>query len=271
MMRAGTRTAEFASLVYGPTGVATDDPAEAFHEASRLYPNVAPARLVTLLELARSPELQLTTARSSRTHDQRPGVDLPREPLPRARFGDLVCRRRSEIDDGRQPLRSTDLATVLGASYLAVERPDAGSRRPVPSAGALYPLEVYAIALAVAGLEPCAYHYNPFRHRLESLGAVADEETRAALVDPALAERAAALIIVTAMFWRSRFKYGERGYRFALLEAGHLAQNALLAATALGLAALPVGGFYDRLVDRLVGVDGLDEATVYVLALGGRK
>jgi SagB-type dehydrogenase family enzyme len=72
------------------------------------------------------------------------------------------------------------------------------------------------------------------------------------------------------MFWRSRFKYGLRGYRFALLEAGHVVQNLVLAATALGLPALPLGGWYDRRVDELVGADGLDEATVYVVLLGGR-
>jgi SagB-type dehydrogenase family enzyme len=71
------------------------------------------------------------------------------------------------------------------------------------------------------------------------------------------------------MFWRSRFKYGLRGYRFALLEAGHVMQNAVLAAAALRVEALPVGGYYDRLLDGLVGADSLDEASVYALVLGG--
>ncbi len=97
------------------------------------------------------------------------------------------------------------------------------------------------------------------------------ERLRGALVDREIAERAAALLVVTAMIWRSRFKYGERGYRFALLEAGHAAQNMLLAATGLALAALPLGGFYDRRLDELVGADGLDEATLYAIALGGRR
>jgi SagB-type dehydrogenase family enzyme len=73
------------------------------------------------------------------------------------------------------------------------------------------------------------------------------------------------------MFWRSRFKYGLRGYRFALLEAGHVVQNLVLAATALRLPTLPLGGWYDRRVDALVGADGLDEATVYVVLVGGRR
>ncbi len=75
--------------------------------------------------------------------------------------------------------------------------------------------------------------------------------------------------MVTAVFWRTRFKYGQRGYRFALLEAGHLIQNAVLAATQLDLPALPLGGFYDRRLDDVVGADGLDEASVHALVLGG--
>ena len=84
-------TAEFASLVYGPGGVPLDDCVEAFHEASRLYPNLAPRRLASLVELARSPELQTTVARAGRVHDHRPGIDLPAVPL------------RAIIDDDGQP------------------------------------------------------------------------------------------------------------------------------------------------------------------------
>jgi SagB-type dehydrogenase family enzyme len=263
-------TAEFASLVYGPDGVALDDPAETFHEASRLYPNVAPGRLAALIALGRSPELQQTVARASRTHDHRPGVDLPRVALPRTRFRDLLVRRRSSVADARRPLRLRDLATVLGAAYGGYERAPGLRRRPVPSGGALYPLELYVLALAVADVSPAAFHYNPFRHRLELLRRVAPAAVAAVAVDPSVVERAAAVVVVTAMFWRSRVKYGLRGYRFALLEAGHVVQNAVLAATALRLPALPLAGFYDRRLDELVGADGLDESSLYALVLGGR-
>jgi SagB-type dehydrogenase family enzyme len=70
------------------------------------------------------------------------------------------------------------------------------------------------------------------------------------------------------VFWRSRFKYGLRGYRFVLLEAGHAAQNALLAAAALALAAVPLGGFYDRRVDELIEADGVDESALYLVCVG---
>jgi SagB-type dehydrogenase family enzyme len=263
-------TAQFASLVYGANGVSIDDPAEAFHEVSRLYPNIAPAQLAVLLELAGSGELQQTIARASRSHSHRPGVVLPR-PLPlRDRLDDAIRRRRSGRAEVSRPVRLAELATVLSISYEARDRVGGAGRRPIPSAGALYPLELYVVALCVDGLERGIYHYDPFRHRLALLEPFVLAEVRDAFVDPAILDTASALVVVTAMFWRSRCKYASRGYRFVLLEAGHLVQNALLAAATLDLPALPVGGFYDRRLDRIVGADSLDQAAVYALVLGGR-
>jgi len=257
-------TAEFASLVYGPSGVDADDPAEAFHESSRLYPRVAPGRLGTLLDLADSPELQQTVARSSRLHPHRPGIELERGALPEAHLRDVLSARRSRGPLERRPLSVRELGAVLETAYTVT-----AGRRPVPSGGALYPLELYVLALTLEHAECSTFHYDPFGHRLARLGPLDADLLAAALVEPALAERAAAVLVVTAMFWRSRFKYGLRGYRFALLEAGHVVQNVALAAAALGLSALPVGGFYDRRLDALVGADGLDEASLYAVVLGG--
>jgi SagB-type dehydrogenase family enzyme len=188
----------------------------------------------------------------------------------RGRLGDLLARRRSERAEVLRPIPLRDLATLLAASYAA--RPRGGElRRPVPSAGALYPLELYVVALAVTGLELGVYHYDPFRHRLALLRPALFAAVRRSLVDPGLADLASALVVVTGVFWRSRFKYGLRGYRFVLLEAGHLAQNAVLAAADLDLVALPLGGFHDVLLDELVGADGLDEASLYGLVLTGSQ
>jgi SagB-type dehydrogenase family enzyme len=266
---ASVPTAQFATLVYGAAGVAGDDPAESFHEASRLYPNIAPARLATLLELAGSLELQATVARSSRTHGHRPGVELPASLPLGERFGDLLARRRSTLADVSRPVRLPELAAVLDASYSVTPHVGGAGRRPVPSGGALYPLELYVVAAAVSGLDRGVYHFDPFRRRLALLDRLDRGGLRAAFVDPTVLDAASVVLVVTAMFWRSRFKYGARGYRFALLEGGHLAQNAVLAATALDLPALPVGGFYDRRLDAVVGADSLDQATLYAIVLGG--
>ncbi len=262
-------TAEFASIVHGARGVALDDPAETFHEASRLYPNVAPSHLGAMAALTRSTELQQSTLRASRTHGHRAGLSLPTPRLPRHRLRKLLLERRSELPSVRRPITVEAVATLLAAAYRSEAR-ERMLRRPVPSAGALYPLELYALPLAVDDVDRSTFHYHPFRHRLELLEAFDETNVRAALVEPALAERSSLVIVITTMVWRVRFKYGLRGYRFALLEAGHVAQNVLLAAAALRLPALPVGGFYDRRVDDLVGADGLDEASIYVICIGGR-
>ncbi len=262
-------TAQFASLVYGGRGVPLDDPAETFHEASRLYPSIAPERLDMLTELSLGRELARTVSRSGRTHDHRTAIALP-APLPlRIRLGDAIERRTSVPPGVDRPIRLRELATLLAASYVARGRARTEMRRPVPSAGALYPLELYVLAQSVAGLEPGVHHYNPFRHGLSLLGPVDRRAVRSALTEPGVADGAAAIVVVTAVFWRSRFKYGQRGYRFALLEAGHLIQNAVLSAAQLDLPALPLGGFYDRRLDDVVGADGLDEASVHALVLGG--
>jgi SagB-type dehydrogenase family enzyme len=265
-----TPTVDLASLVFGPAGIALDDPAEAFHEASRLYPNVAPPRMDVLAELAESEDLLRAAARSSRTHEHRPSIDLPRALPLRGPLEDVLRRRRSARPASSRPLRLAELATLLSSSYSS-EAHGRVTLRPVPSAGALHPLELYVAALTVADLERHVYHFHPFRRRLTSLGPFAWHELRDALVDVAILDQAAALVVVTAMFWRTRFKYGQRGYRFALIEAGHAVQNMALAAAELDLPTLPVGGFYDRRLDRLVGADGLDEAAVYAVVLGGRR
>jgi SagB-type dehydrogenase family enzyme len=83
-------------------------------------------------------------------------------------------------------------------------------------------------------------------------------------------EAAALCVLLVGNFPRTKFKYGERGYRFALLEAGHLAQNILLIAEALGLGALPVGGYVDAHLNALVGVDGCEQAVLYGVVIGRR-
>jgi len=114
------------------------------------------------------------------------------------------------------------------------------------------------------------YHYDPPRHGLCRLAGFSTEELERLSPFPELLVPAGLVLFVTAVFWRSRFKYGLRGYRFSLLEAGHVGQNALLDAWSLGLAAVPVGGVYDGRVEELHGVNGVDESLVYVLSVGRR-
>jgi SagB-type dehydrogenase family enzyme len=78
------------------------------------------------------------------------------------------------------------------------------------------------------------------------------------------------IILITAVFERSTIKYGDRGYRFALLEAGHVAQNINLVANALGLGSINLGGYFDRRADDFLGIDGLTHSTIYMAGIGAK-
>lgn len=209
----------------------------------------------------------------------KPYVDAPKIALPtqvppsRQDFDDVLWARTSARAFAGEPIELAQLAKVLFMSY-AVTRTNEGTHFPrpfriVPSGGALYPLELYVAAVRVAELEAGLYHYDPEDHSLDVLR-VGDEIDRVAgfFFQPELAAQAASIVFVSAVFQRSDFKYGDRAYRFVLLEAGHLGQNAVLCAEGMGLAAATIGGFLDRDVDRYLGFDGLSESTVYVVMLG---
>jgi SagB-type dehydrogenase family enzyme len=90
-------------------------------------------------------------------------------------------------------------------------------------------------------------------------------------MQPAVVLNASLVIFITALFERSVFKYGDRGYRYSLIEAGHIGQNLDLVCAALRLACLNIGGFFDRRVDELLELDGVSHSTIYSVAIGSRE
>lgn len=118
--------------------------------------------------------------------------------------------------------------------------------RTAPSAGALYPLEVYFVANNVETLEPGAYHYLPQRHELSlhRKGDFGRPLARAAYAQNWL-QQAAVVIVITANYEKTTVKYGKRGERYVHIEVGHAAENLFLQAEALDLGAAVVGAFYD--------------------------
>jgi SagB-type dehydrogenase family enzyme len=268
-------TVSAASSIYGDAGVPLDDPAEGYHEASKLYPSTVARQVEGSIRLATSPELQASARRAVKRNRNRQALALPAPSAPEVTLVDALRRRRTERRFGGGDIRLVDLGTVLYAAY-GVTRPagvdDPQPLRTVPSGGALYPLELYVVLTRVWNAEPGLYHFDPLRGVLECLSP--GTSARASLIEasiyPEIVESCAVALLVTGMFWRSRFKYGLRGYRFVLLEAGHVAQNVLLMCTALDLDAAPLGGFYDRAVDELLNVDGVNESVLYVVCAGRR-
>ncbi|HZT36083.1 MAG TPA: SagB/ThcOx family dehydrogenase, partial [Nitrososphaera sp.] len=141
--------------------------------------------------------------------------------------------------------------------------------RTAPSGGGLYPVDLYCMVINVDGLAPGLYFYNVLHHSLEQL--IARDFTAVLRTATALEEtvdRAGVCILMAGFMQRAKFKYGERAYRFALLEAGHIAQNVLLATQAEGLGGYPIGGFLDDDLNLALGLNGCDEIVLYLVLLG---
>jgi SagB-type dehydrogenase family enzyme len=143
--------------------------------------------------------------------------------------------------------------------------------RAVASAGALYPLELYIHAARVSDLPPALYHYDPKGNALQRLRALDASDVCAASLYPDYVRGAALTVFVTAIFERSTWKYGARGYRYALMEAGEVAHALALAAAALGLGSFNLGGFIDREADELLDIDGVNHSTLHMACVGGAE
>jgi SagB-type dehydrogenase family enzyme len=194
-----------------------------------------------------------------------PRVLLPAAPCLPIDLRDVTHRRHSALPDECGDVALADLGTLLGLTAGAsADRP---GLRVTPSGGAMYPVDIVVIAHRVAGLGPGAYVYDPIAHALLPRAEVDPLEFHRVANAVSPPPQPSLTLAFVATFARTRAKYGLRGYRFALLEAGHLVQAGLTVATALGLASLPWGGFVDDAVESLLDLDGLDRSCVYLLAV----
>jgi SagB-type dehydrogenase family enzyme len=201
---------------------------------------------------------------------------LPWIPLPPPQTLDVsldaalharVSCRRFRVD----ALPAPALSTLLHAAYGAGPRDGAPMQaRPVPSGGGLYPLELSLLVRSVEGLAAGVYHYVPAADGLELVRAIDLPPTFLTYLfmgQPWVAE-ASVICVISFAGERSLTKYGDRGYRYALLEAGHVIQNLNLAAAAMELGCVNLGGFYDDELAALIGIDVDREVALYCSAIG---
>lgn len=207
-------------------------------------------------------------------YDGYPKIDLPASlsPLP-VNLGEAILNRSSALSLAPASITLQNLAALLQYSY-GITRPNVPAAFPrqfraVPSAGGLYPLEVFFHNTSVEDIGQGLFHYHPTENAVRLLikGNHTDR-LATAMAQSELANGASLVVFLTAVFERSVVKYGERGYRFTLLEAGHVAQNLCLLSSAMGLGCVTIGGFVDRIIDDFLGLDGLTQSTIYVIAIG---
>jgi SagB-type dehydrogenase family enzyme len=182
---------------------------------------------------------------------------------------EALLKRKSIRHYARDPMTADELSYLLWASS-GIQRTERGFEfRTAPSAGALYPIETYVVVNRVDGVPAGVYHYSVREHCLDvvSKGDVSSEIAIAALGQRMCLE-AAAVVVWTAIFQRSKWKYEQRAYRYIYLDAGHIGENLALAATAIGLGSCQVGALFDDEVNKIVGVDGTEESVVYMSVVG---
>jgi SagB-type dehydrogenase family enzyme len=178
--------------------------------------------------------------------------------LPEPRFKSPISveqallERRSVRDYGKDSLSKEQISQLLWAAQGITA--DWGGRA-APSAGALYPLEIYLVAGAVKDLEPGLYHYDPRGHTISrtKAGDLRKSVTQASLYQDEIS-RAPATIIITAVYERTMQKYGERGIRYVHMEVGSAGENIYLQAESLGLGTVFIGAFDDEQVKDALGI-----------------
>lgn len=178
----------------------------------------------------------------------------------------ILHHRRSVRDYSNHSLPLTSISQLLWSSQGITEPVD--GLRTAPSAGALYPLEIYLAAGKVEGLPSGGYHYRCSHHELMQLIArdVRSELSRAAL-GQAWIQRAPVVFVISAVYERVTRRYGKRGIRYVHMEAGHAAQNIYLQATALNLGTVAVGAFHDAEVKQIFRIPA-EETPLYIMPIG---
>lgn len=241
---------------------------EIFHENTKLTPitsrvfrqsMAAFAASKVLKEMAEQPYKKYSLDDKAVLPSLEPGNDLEET---------LAARRSRRLYTG-EAISLEQLSRLLHFSYGRTG--DGGRKRPVPSGGALYPLEIYVAARKVEGLEPWLYHYDIEENSLDVVvreDPWPDLKECLALQDMDDPDTCAAVIFVTAIFERSTIKYQDRGYRMILMEAGEVGQSMALLATRMGLGSYFLGGFTDDALSDVLRIDGVGEAPLLPMVVG---
>jgi SagB-type dehydrogenase family enzyme len=241
---------------------------EIFHENSKFTPLSAPAMRAEISLFDRAAKVTRVARSPRKVHSLADVVELPDTGPPENGLEQAIADRRSQRTFSGEAVTRRELARLMRYSY-GITQPRLGYRA-VASGGALYPLELYAVVRKVEGLEPGVYHYDPPCHRLDVVarGDFLPSLSRCLWLDDVDAEGAALVLVITAFFVRTTIKYRERGYRMILMEAGEVAQNLSLLATAMGLVTCTLGGFLDNELSSLLGADGFAEAALLPMIVG---
>jgi len=189
-------------------------------------------------------------------------------------LSEAINNRVSVRAYSEEPLSLDELSYVLWSTQGVKEvtkRP--ATLRTVPSAGSRHCFETYVLVNRVEGLEPGLYRFIAVDHKLQEIDMsdeIAERVTQGCFGQRFVLSSAITLIL-TAVRYRMMWRYTERGYRYMHIDAGHVMQNLYLCAEALNSGVCAIAAFYDDQINEILGVDGEEQFTVYVGALGKKR
>ena len=202
-------------------------------------------------------------------------VDLPAwdsAALVNSDLKSLILGRKSRREYGPEPMSLEQLSWLLWATQGVHEvfKNGVATRRTVPSAGSRHAFETYVFALNVTGLNKGLYRYLALENKLELIKESDQlaEPLAEGCLNQAFAGKAAATFAWTVIPYRSEWRYPSTAHKILLLDAGHVCQNMYLAAESIGFGTCAIAAYDQVLMDRLIGVDGEDEFTVYIAPVG---
>lgn len=205
---------------------------------------------------------------------KKPEVDLPSPSEIKVASMDLrrVIEDRVSVREYlEKPLSLNELSWLLWCTQgvkQVTERPS--TLRTVPSAGARHPFETYLMVNRVNGLKPGLYQFLATKHKLLTIDldeTLVDKFSSANWSSDMLSE-CAVIFIWVAISKRMTYKYGNRGFRYLHLDAGHVCQNLYLASEVIECGSCAVGGFYDDYVNPLLKLDGEEKFVIYMATVG---
>ena len=195
-------------------------------------------------------------------------------------YVELLETRRSIRSYAETAMTQEQLAFMLySVNGIQCHRDDVATLRPVPSGGARHPFETYITIRAVEGLAPGLYHYLPTenigekRVTIERLGDIPNyEETITKMVGgQAWVAKCPITLFYTCIPYKGEWRYHEMSHRVMLIDLGHMGQNAMLSAAAMGMGSCCLAAYDQAACDDVIGIDGIDEYMVYGVAVGTSK
>lgn len=185
-------------------------------------------------------------------------------------FKRLLLGRRSRRNFTNKTISLSEISNILNLSYGRIKFKE-NIFSTIPSAGAIFPLHVYLLCINTE-IKKGIYHYYFLNNYLDELAGDAELEKKISetILIKNLESFPPLFLVITGDLRDICLKYGDRGYRFALIESGHLAQNLLLVAEHYKFNAVPLGGYIDKEVAKMINIDYAFEKPLYIIALGKR-